>query len=345
MRKDCSGVQGTCGWECKPMPRRIGDFSCRRFLLVNTSHGSLYSAVKKTIFTVLSFSIALPAIAAPAALTKPVGFIDGSGRPAVALTTPVGMNSEHLRPGMNMIGLRLHQAVITSGRVGELGDDFAELTGVKADENGKPLFSLKEGTTYVLEITSGAQAGVIQEITRWQGLRLTLPDNLSAAGVKTGDGFSLRKAATLNSVFDPRLRHLKSGTDATTADVVLIPQGASFGDFRQCFILQTPEIPATWVDAATIQPLGDLPLVYPDGLIVRINGPAPVDITFSGETKPGPTRSVVKLGLNLVATPYPATDGLQDLGLENDLTKSDNPMEADHVWIADDAPSGAFVTY
>ena len=36
---------------------------------------------------------------------------------------------------------------------------------------------------------------------------------------------------------------------------------------------------------------------------------------------------------------------LQDLGLENDLTKSDDPTKSDQVWIASDAPFGAFTLY
>ncbi len=123
-----------------------------------------------------------------------------------------------------------------------------------------------------------------------------------------------------------------------------LPQGSSFGQFRACFILRTPETPALWVDAATRKPVGDLPLVYPDGLIVQIHGAQPVALVFSGEVKPGPTRSLVKPGLNLIATPYPGSDHLQGLGLENDLTKNDNPKLADHVWVADDS-NGAFAIY
>ena len=172
----------------------------------------------------------------------------------------------------------------------------------------------------------------------------TTPD-LAGAGVKVGDHFNLRQCATLDSVFDPRLIRLKQGEDPNTADCVLIPQGAAFGDFRECFILRTPEIPARWVDAATLKPVGDLPLVYPDGLVVRITGTNSVDMAFSGEVKPGPTRSVVKPGLNLVAPPYPGCDQLQGLGLENDLATSDDPMAADQVWIAEANGSGGLTTY
>ena len=304
------------------------------------------SIMKQVIPLALLLSLGATVFAASVAVTEPVGFTtSGGGAPRVGFTTPVGMVSEHLRPGMNLIGLRLHQSVMGSGQIGALAADSVELASLPDSKDGPLKFGMIEGKTYVLEITSGAKAGVIQEISKWQGLRLKLPDDLAGAGVKVGDHFNLRQCATLNSVFDPRLTRLQQGADPSTADLVLIPQGAAFGDFRVCFILHTPEIPAQWVDAATFKPVGDLPLVYPDGLVVRITGTNVVEMVFSGEVKPGPTRCVVKPGLNLVATPYPGCDQLQGLGLENDLAKSDDPMEADHVWIAEANGSGTFTTY
>ena len=67
-------------------------------------------------------------------------------------------------------------------------------------------------------------------------------------------------------------------------------------------------------------------------------------MTFSGEVKSGPTRSVVKPGLNLVASPFPIGSSLQDLGLGNDLLKNDDPIQADKVRIAAGA-YGQFATY
>jgi hypothetical protein len=125
---------------------------------------------------------------------------------------------------------------------------------------------------------------------------------------------------------------------------VLIPYGTTLAEFRQCFILRLSNGSSGWVDAATLEAVGDLPLVYPDGLILQRKAPTAVRIPSVGEVKTGPTRSVVKPGLNLVATPYPSCSDLQSLGLENDLQKNDNPVLADKVWLAD-AFSGAFNTY
>lgn len=298
--------------------------------------------MNKAIPSIL-LALASPVFAATAAVTAPVGFTTGpNGK--IPYTTPVGAVTEHLHPGMNLIGLRLHQSAMAVGRIGAIGSDFAELAGMPAGAELAPKPAMVAGKSYVLEITSGAKAGVIQEITTWQGLRLKLPDDLAAAGVKTGDTFTLRQAATLNSVFDPRGTGLRAGANVATADAVFIPQGAAFGDFRACFILRAPGIPAIWVDAATLKPVGDLPLVYPDGLVVRIMGTEGLDLVFAGEIKPGPTRSVVKPGLNLIATPYPARDHLQALGLDNDLTRSDHLQAADHVWVAD-AFDGSFTIY
>lgn len=301
--------------------------------------------MKSSLSLALFLSSGLYAAAAPAAtLTAPVGAVAGVAGVSSSLSTPVGMITEHLRPGMNLIGLRLHQPSKASGKINAIGADYAELASANEDKTGPLKLTLSEGRTYVLEITSGDKAGAIQEITQWQGLRLKLAEDLAGAGVKVGDSFNLRQAATLNSVFDPRSTRLQNGESPATADRVFIPQGSSFGQFRACFILRTPETPALWADAATRKPVGDLPLVYPDGLIVQIHGAQPVALVFSGEVKPGPTRSLVKPGLNLIATPYPGSDHLQGLGLDNDLTKNDNPKLADHVWVADDS-NGAFAIY
>ena len=289
------------------------------------------------------FSLALPAFAADPAYTAPVGYTTAGGI-QTGYTAPTGFLSETLRSGMNLIGLRLHQSTIATGIIASIGSDFAELTCPDRSGSGPATPALIPGTTYVLEITSGAKVGVIQEITRWQALRFTLSDDLAAAGVKPGDHFSLRKVATLNSVFDPRTTTLQKGESPESADTVLIPQGASFGEFRQCFIILLPDGTTGWLDAATGEPVGDLPLVYPDGLIVQCKAPSDVVMTFSGEVKTGPTRSVVKPGLNLVASPFPSGAFLQDLGLADDLQKSDDPSEADRVWIAAGL-SGQFNTY
>ena len=283
------------------------------------------------------FAFALPAYAVESAQAAPV-----------ASTTPAAMNtgygvvagfiSERLHQGMNIIGLRLHHSTIALGTIASIGSGYVELTNSDA-----PVI-LTQGTTYILEITSGAKAGVIQEITHWQGLRLTVPDDISAAGVKPGDNYSLRKAATLNSVFDPRSTGLTKGANPSIADNVLIPQGASFGEFQRCFIKLLPDGAAAWLDASTLKPVGDLPLVYPDGLIVHRKNSADAVMTFYGEVKSGLTRSVVKRGLNLVASPFPAGGFLQDLGLANDLKKSDSPLKADKVWVSAGS-FGQFNTY
>ncbi len=277
--------------------------------------------------------------AAETAFTTPVGYGTLEGSPARD-----GFGSAGLQPGMNLVGLRLHHNAIAQGHIGSIGKDFAELAILDGTSRVKSELPLTVGETYILEIASGDKTGVIQEITRWQGVRLTLSDDLAAAGVKAGDRFSLRPAATLNSVFDLRFAGLLAGPDPDTADNVLIPQGTTLGDFRRCFILRLPDGSTGWVDAATLQPVGDMPLVYPDGLIVHRKGGTAVRIITTGEIKTGPTRSVVKPGLNLVATPYPACSDLQSLGLENDLQKSDRPEEADKVWLAD-GPFGNFSTY
>lgn len=282
----------------------------------------------------------LIAILSPAALhAQAVGV-------PTAFTTPVGYSGESLQQGMNLVGFTLHKRVISLGTVSSITPDSVTLAESLPEKSSAHDLPLTPGLTYILEITTGAKAGVIQEITAWQGLRLTVAEDLGKAGVAAGDQFRLRRAATLNEVFDPRNTTLQSGPNPAQADVIFIPEGESFGQFRQCFILTSPDAPALWVDAATGRPVGNLPLVYPDGLIVQRKGTTPAHIANVGETKPGPTRSVIRTGFNLIATPSADSPTLQNIGLENDLEKNDNPTKADTVWLRDpNAIGGTFIIY
>jgi hypothetical protein len=185
--------------------------------------------VKHALHLALTLPLITNAFAAETALTAPVGYTTVNGAP-VEYSAAVGMLSERLHPGLNLIGLRLHERTLSSGSILAIGTHFVEISASTGPENGDSQLPLTEGATYILEITSGAKAGVIQEIKQWEGQRLTLLDDLSAAGVKVGDQFALRKAATLNSVFDPRFTGLQKGEDPSTADTVMIPQGTSFGN-------------------------------------------------------------------------------------------------------------------
>lgn len=295
--------------------------------------------MKLKICSSLILSFISSAYAVESAATTPVGICALEGDPAASGSFTTGV-----KPGMNIVGLRLHQSVITGGSIKVIGKDFAELSILEGIGKESSVLPLTMGKCYILEITSGEQNGVIQEISRWQGSRLALSDDLAAAGVKPGDTFNIRPAATLNSVFHPLNCGLLSGANAATADNVMIPQGTSLADFRLCFILRHSDGNVGWVDAVTLEPIGDAPLIYPDGLIIHRRGNTDVNIMTVGTIKSGLIRSVVEPGLNLVATPSPLNADLQSLGLENDLQKSDDATEADKVWVAC-GKSGRFTTY
>lgn len=125
---------------------------------------------------------------------------------------------------------------------------------------------------------------------------------------------------------------------------MLVPSGTSFGEFKRHVLLEA-EGWVGWMDLESGKPSGDTPLVYPDGVMIQRLAQGEVFLPVHGEVKTGPTRSVVKKGMNLVATPDPGKRFLQDLGLENDLLRADVPWEADTVWIPHEAGMGLFTQY
>lgn len=241
---------------------------------------------------------------------------------------------------MNLIGLTMHKGIIGSGSVVSVEGRTLVPDGKGAELLGR----LRAGTTYILEITSGTQEGSIQEITDWGDEGISTPDDLAKAGVQAGDKWSLRKAATLNSVIDPRLPGLKLTTLEEEGDVVFVPSGSSFGEFKRHVLVRIDDWTG-WIDRESARPSGNAPLVYPDGLIVLRKGAETVNLPMVGEIKTGPTSTVVRKGLNLVAVPGPTAGCLREVGLENDLLRADSEQEADTVWVSRGDGMGVFARY
>lgn len=247
-----------------------------------------------------------------------------------AVTDPVGYTTETLLAGQfNLVGLSVHESVLASGT----------LTGVAAtsvtDTNADFTTSLVGANVFILEITSGASAGVIQEITAFTATELTTVVDLGAVGVQAGDTYEVRPAATIGTVFGAdNEAGLLAGT-ATTADVVWVPDGS--GGFSQYYrqAAQPPFVPTEqWAQVGQSGSAADAPIIYADAIFVQRRGATDLEVVIAGEVKLISTVVPLSGGgsFNYVGTGFPVGSTLDNSGLEAYVTAG-SATTADVVWV------------
>lgn len=219
-----------------------------------------------------------------------------------ATTTPVGYTVQALTPNSDtLVGLTLHQATISAGvltaeasnKVTTSGVDFTTL--------------LTTGATYVLELPDGT----IQEITSWTATELFTPQDITAVVVPNTTTYKLRKASTIKDIFGANNEvGLTSSPDGSTvsADTILVPNGV--GGFLT-FFFYDDGVDKLWANS-DLEDVGDTPIVYTDGMIVRRKAGVSKDLTVSGTLKTDPTKIVVIPGLNIVGSIYPTAVGMNN---------------------------------
>jgi uncharacterized protein (TIGR02597 family) len=200
---------------------------------------------------------------------------------------------------------------------------------------------------YFVEIASGPGAGTTYDIqtTTAATKTLTLAQNLGA-GITAPVSFKVRKHWTLATVFGANNEGGLTGGDVTTADRILVQNGANY----DAYYYQTTGAGGTgWrkvgepaVDAsATV-------FVPEQGLILRRSQSANANVVLMGAVKTGQTSVPVLTGDNLIGNVYAANMTLADSGLYtgNSATGvAGGPQgEADEVLIYNEA-SKNYVTY
>jgi hypothetical protein len=249
-----------------------------------------------------------------------------------AYTTPVGYETTTLNPSsFNLISVRLQSPTSVAG-------NFETIAGTTLTDTGASFGTvLTAGGTYVLEISSSIPAlnGVIQEVTSWSGDSITTAQDLAALGLTSSDTYKLRKAPTIEQVFGTTTSVLSKGATAAAgaSDIVWIPIAP--GSYTRYYIRSTD---STVRNAQTNAAAPNVPIVYVDGIFVEKKATGSASLVVSGEVKTKATTSVASLGFNLLGTIYPAGATLQNLGLEDDISKGATAAAAasDIVWV----PSG-----
>jgi hypothetical protein len=246
------------------------------------------------------------------------------GQETTAYTTPVGYATQTLNANsFNLVGLTLQNSALASGT-------FETVSGTSLTDTGVT-FAPVSGRTYVLEITSGALIGSIQEIPAASIVDSTIitPDDLAAAGLLTSDTYTLRLAPTLEEIFGTTSASvLTRGLSATNADVVWIPTG-TVGVYNQYFIHSTS---SAFRIAGTTTPAPNVPVIYADGLLVQKKTVASA-VTISGEVKTVGTNSILAQGISPISVVAPAGLTLFTAGFDDDVTKGLSSTNADIIWV------------
>jgi hypothetical protein len=242
-------------------------------------------------------------------------------------TAPLGCTTQTLSKGVNVLGITLHNPTLASGT-------FSAVAGTTLTAPNLSL-SPTTGRTYILEITSGTLAGVIQEIpaASISGTTITTSQNLATLGLAVGNSYNLRLAPTLEEIFTTTPLSnggiLHATINSSTADVVSIPNGA--GGYDR-YYLRSGATPA-FRRVATNLAAPNVPVIYVDGILIDKKTTTAASVVATGEVKTTGSNTVVVKGINPVGVVAPVGLNLFNAGLEDDLLATLSPSTADIVWV------------
>ena len=242
-------------------------------------------------------------------------------------TAPLGCTTHNLSKGVNVLGITLHNPTLASGT-------FSAVAGTTLTAPDLSL-SPATGRTYILEITSGSLAGVIQEIpaASISGTTITTSQNLATLGLAVGNSYNLRLAPTLEEIFTTTPLSnggiLHATINPSTADVVSIPNGA--GGYDR-YYLRSGATPA-FRRVATNLAAPNVPVIYVDGILIDKKNTTAAAVVATGEVKTTGSNTVIVKGINPVGVVAPAGLNLFNAGLEDDLLAGISPSTADIVWV------------
>jgi hypothetical protein len=259
-----------------------------------------------------------------------LSFLAGAAFSQSAVSGAGGYRTQNLGQGFNVVGVNLHNPVVSGGSI------TAEADAVVTVDNDLAAVDAA-AATYIFEVTDGDQKGAIAEIVSVDaGAGTVTLDGALGAGV--GSAYSIRKAPTLNETFGD----LTGGPTAATADNVYIPTGnpapANFdiffkssvsGNFRKAGAFSDPAKPVSFL--------------YSDAVLVERKSADPLPLVITGMVKTVGTVVNVTQGFAPVAVSAPVGGTLQSSGLTAFLTAGPTAATADVIYVPT-AP-GAFDLY
>lgn len=241
----------------------------------------------------------------------------------------------------NLLGVTVHRPVLATG-------NFETVNGNTLTDNDTDFSTILTGSDiYLLEITSGTAAGVIQELNSASigssNTELTTVDNLAALGLANEDSFQIRRADTIASIFgEDNSQGLAAGPSVAASDIVWI--GTPTGFDRYHYLVsgtQTNGWRRILEGGGSEAVVGaNIPVVYQDALYVQTRSGDTRELMFSGEVKTSTTTINIDEGFNYIGMSFPANSTLTNSNLQSQITGSASIAGADVVWI----PSGGTFT-
>jgi uncharacterized protein (TIGR02597 family) len=220
-------------------------------------------------------------------------------------TKPVGFVTLNLQTGNNFVGFSLQPSAAFSGAFTVSATDRKHIFLTNATVTDDQ-FNGAAGS-YVIEVTTaGANEGLNSVITDTiaTGAEVVLNDALPA-GVADGSTLTIWKLRTIADAFGAtNSAGLTAGT-ASTADLILIPNGASYDQY---FYSSGGIIGTGWrkVSGGSTD-RSSVSFYYSDGFI--INAKSAKAVTVTGEVKTGKTSVVLETGNNFLANLCPVNAG------------------------------------
>lgn len=260
-------------------------------------------------------------------------------------TKAVGFVTLNLQTGNNFVGFSLQPSAAFSGAFTVSATDRKHIFLTNATVTDDQ-FNGAAGT-YVMEVTTaGANEGLNTVIadTFAAGAEVVLQDALPA-GVADGSTLTIWKLRTIADAFGATNSAGLTPGNSTTADLILIPNGAGYDQYFYSANAVPFGIGWRKVGASTVNQ-ANVPFYYSDGFLIFARSAK--SITITGEVKSGKTSIVLETGNNFVSNLCPVNAGgaspsaegrtLGNSGLytgnsSTGLLGSNNPNAADQVLI------------
>lgn len=254
----------------------------------------------------------------------------GSAAAQDAASKPVGYETLDYGVGFTGLGVRLHQAPVTSGIIASADANSITITDADFDA------LLTAGTDYVLEVEN--DKGIVQVVETWAGSTITTPSDLSAEIVAGETTFTIRPVDTLESVFGSgtTVAIAPGNGNAGGADEVWLSDGAGGYDKYYFDNFAPPTFAsASWVKIGEgVVDGSDVNLLYPDGIVV--NSPAGGSLVVTGSVKLTSTEISLLQGFTFVSSVAPAGATLSTaFGADGSAISAGNGNAggADEIWI------------
>lgn len=250
-------------------------------------------------------------------------------------TNPVGYSTQKIYEGVfNLVGITLQGTTVAAGAAVSVNGAVVTVADGIADGLGSG--------SYIFEVTSGTQNGVIDFIFASDSALNTLTLFNTISGLAATDTFVIRNAPTLGTLFGAGAGVLINEGDANTGDLVYVP--STNGTFDVYYHSENSIFgDGEWIK---IGPGGDganTPILYTSAVYVLNRSNVDYDLVITGEVKVTPSLIKLTEAFNYVSAVYPVGTTLTNSGIADSVgfLKGD-ANTGDLVYISDSVNHGSF---